>query len=62
MITRLQESLIARGNVPGGVWWHDGHNRSYDVLDWMETDAIFDFVRETIEFEQTINSLKNTAK
>ena len=57
-----QESLIARGNVPGGVWWHDGHNRSYDVLDWMETDAIFDFVRETIEFEQTINSLKNTAK
>ena len=57
-----QESLITRGNVPGGVWWHDGHNRSYDVLDWIETDAIFDFVRETIEFEQTINSLKNTAK
>lgn len=57
-----QESLIARGNIPGGVWWHDGHNRSYDVLDWMQNDAIFDFVKELNEFKSIIAQLKNTAK
>ena len=57
-----QESLIARGNVPGGVWWHDGHNRSYDLLDWMESDAIFDFIRETDTFKRIVDTLGITAK
>ena len=57
-----QKSLIARGNIPGGVWWHDGHNRSYDVLEWMRNDTMFDFVRELNEFKCVIENLKNTAK
>jgi len=57
-----QQSLIARGNIPGGVWWHDGHNRSYDVLNWIQTDSDFDFVRELSDFQQIIESLKKTAK
>ena len=57
-----QKSLIARGNIPGGVWWHDGHNRGYDVLEWMRNDTMFDFVRELNEFKCVIENLKNTAK
>lgn len=57
-----QKSLITRGNIPGGVWWHDGHNRSYDVLEWMRNDTMFDFVRELNEFKCVIENLKNTAK
>lgn len=58
----VQESLISRGNVPGGVWWHDGHNRSYDVLHWMETDSSFDFIRESETFQAIMDSLRTTAK
>ena len=57
-----QESLIARGNIHGGVWLHDCHNRSYDLLDWMQTDSNFDFVRESNEFKQIVETLKKTVK
>lgn len=57
-----QESLIARGNIPGGVWWHENHNRSYDLLNWMQTESDFAFVRNTDEFRQIIESLDNTAE
>ena len=57
-----QKSLIARGNVPVGVWWHNGHNRSYDVLEWVQNDTMFDFVRELNGFKCVIDDLKNTAK
>ena len=57
-----QESLIARGNVPGGVWRHDTHNRSYDLLKWMQTDEIFNNICETDRFVNIAESLKKTAE
>lgn len=60
--TATQTSLVARGNIPGGVWWHDTHNRSYDLLDWFENDEIFAFVRSNEHFIKTLDKLKRIAK
>ena len=56
-----QKSLIARGNVPGGVWRHDTHNHSYDILEWMQTDKIFESIRNTERFAEITETLGKTA-
>lgn len=56
-----QKSLIARGNVPGGVWRHDTHNHSYDILEWMQTDEIFDSIRNAERFAEITETLGKTA-
>ncbi len=57
-----QTSLIARGNISGDIWWHDSHNRSYDLLEFMQNDAIFDFIRDVDQFRRITANLKNYAK
>jgi len=58
----MQTSLIPRYNISGGVWWHDTHNRSYDLLEWFTADEIFEFVRKSEEYGRIIDKLKTTAK
>lgn len=57
-----QTSIVARGNVPGGVWWHDSHNRCYDVREFMEDIELFGFVSETEKYREIIQKLSKVAK
>ena len=57
-----QTSIVARGNVPGGVWWHASHNRSYDVREFMEDIELFGFVSETEKYREIIQKLSKVAK
>ena len=57
-----QTSIVARGIVPGGVWWHDSHNRCYDVREFMEDIALFGFVSETEKYREIIQKLSKVAK
>jgi len=57
-----QTSVVARGNVPGGVWWHDSHNRCYDVREFMEDIELFGFVSETEKYREIIQKLSKVAK
>lgn len=56
------KSLIARGDVAGGVWWYDEHNRSFDLLEWIKNDKTFDFVRKSKDFEKIVQRLESVAK
>ena len=56
------KSLITRGDIAGGVWWYDEHNRSFDLLEWIKNDKTFDFVRKSKDFEKIIERLESVAK
>ena len=45
-----------------GVWWHDGHNRSHDWLEALESREAYDFVREDPAFGEILELLRKTAK
>lgn len=59
-----QTSLLARGNVPGGIWWHDSHNVCYEQLEWMEESKSeeFEFIKNDSRFIEIVNRLKEYAK
>ncbi len=57
----VQQSLIARGNVPGGIWRHDTHNNTYELLEWLRTNLVFDFLREDPRFGEILKQLEGTA-
>ena len=57
-------SPAAKGIVPGDVWWHDGHNSSYDLLQKMlnKDNAQYDFIRDAHEFKDILAMLRAVAK
>ena len=57
-------SPAAKGIVPGDVWWHDGHNSSFNLLDKMlnKDNAQYDFIRETEGFKDVLATLRAIAK
>ena len=58
----VHTSLAVRGLVSGGIWWHDGHNRSHDWLEALETREAYDFVRDEPAFSEILTLLRGTAK
>ena len=57
-------SPAAKGIVPGDVWWHDGHNSSYNLLQKMlnKNNAQYDFIRDAHEFKNVLAMLRAIAK
>ena len=58
----VQTSLLARGNVSGGIWWDDDHNRCYDMIEWLDGSEEFDFVRNNPRYSEIMKKLKKHAK
>ena len=58
----VHTSPAVRGLVSGGIWWHDGHNRSHDWLEALETREAYDFVRDEPAFSEILTRLRGTAK
>ncbi len=58
----VHTSPAVRGLVSGEVWWHDGHNRSHDWLEALETREAYDFVRDDPAFGEILALLRKTAK
>ena len=58
----VHTSPAVRGLVSGEVWWHDGHNRSHDWLEALETREAYDFVRDDPAFGEILVLLRKTAK
>ncbi|MBQ3177165.1 MAG: helix-turn-helix transcriptional regulator [Clostridia bacterium] len=58
----LHTSPAVRGLATEGVWWHDGHNRSHDWLEALETREAYDFVRDDPAFGEILSLLRKTAK
>ncbi len=57
-----QTSLLARGNIPGGIWWHDENNSSYDQIEWMDKTEEFAFVRNDSRYKAVVNKLEEYAR
>ena len=57
-------SPAAKGIVLGDVWWHDGHNSSYNLLQKMlnKNNAQYDFIRDAHEFKNVLAMLRAIAK
>ena len=58
----LHTSPLVRGQEADGIWWHDGHNRSHDWLEALETREAYDFVRDDPAFGEILALLRKTAK
>ncbi len=57
----VHTSLALRGMVAGGRWWHDCHNRSYDLIEELRGER-YSFLHGDSEFKNIIERLSNTAK
>ena len=55
-------SLIAKGVVAGGVWWHDMHNRTHALLEHFTTDGAYAPYRDQAAFRKIIAKLELHAK
>ena len=57
-------SPAAKGIVPGDVWWHDGHNSSYSLLQKMlnKNNAQYDFIRDSHGYNDILTTLRAIAK
>jgi len=58
----VHTSPAVRGLATEGVWWHDGHNRSHDWLEALETREAYDFVRDDPAFGEILALLRKNAK
>ena len=58
----VHTSPAVRGLATEGVWWHDGHNRSHDWLEALETREAYDFVRDDPAFGEILALLRQTAR
>jgi len=54
-------SLGARGQVAGDVWWHDTHNRSYELMQTFLGEP-YSAYRENTEFQKILEKLEKIAR
>jgi len=60
----VHTSPVAKGIECGGIWWHDGHNNSYNLLEKLisEKHSQYDFLRGNKLFDSVLSKLKVYAK